>query len=286
MRSWKLVLAVALVLGVAIWGVGFVGSRDEPTGLGHAAARMPNFAKLNREATAKGEMTPLGTPEFSATFTSSKLSKTLWSTCFPWMNQSSGCTDFGNADEHQWYLPSQVRVTGQTLALEAQQIPTAGFDKNGQPQEYNCRSGMVTTYPGFRFEYGYVQVEAWIPASLGLWPAIWLAAANQQWPPEIDMIESWGIKSESAVFFHPVGAAPAAGHMNPPIGQGWHTFALSWTQSQLTWFVDGKVVLTVHQQIPHQQMYFIANLAEYQPTSTPAYCNGQLLIRSIKVWRL
>jgi hypothetical protein len=33
-------------------------------------------------------------------------------------------------------------------------------------------------------------------------------------------------------------------------------------------------------------MYFIANLAEYQPTSTPAYCNGQLLIRSIKVWHV
>jgi beta-glucanase (GH16 family) len=285
MRRWKLALAAAVALGIAICGVGIVSNHVEPTGLGPAAARMPSFAKLAKRAIAKGAITPLGPPEFSATFTSSKLSKKLWSTCFPWMNRPSGCTDFGNSDEYQWYLPSQVRVTGQALALQAQQIPTAGHNKNGQRKEYSCRSGLVTTYPGFRFEYGYVQVQAWIPASPGLWPAIWLAAANLQWPPEIDMIESWGVHTKSAVFFHPVGAAPVAGRMDSPIDQGWHTFTLSWTQSQLTWFVDGKVLLTVHQRIPHQPMYFIANLAEYQPPSSSAYCSGQMLIRSIKVWR-
>jgi beta-glucanase (GH16 family) len=286
MQRWRLALAAAVALGVAICGVGFVSNHAEPTGLGKAAVKLPSFAKLARQATAKGAITPLGPPEFSATFTSGKLDKKIWAVCFPWMNQSSGCTDFGNVDEHQWYLPSQVDVAGQALALHAQQIPTAGFDKNGQRQQYSCRSGMVTTYPGFRFEYGYVQVEAWIPASPGLWPAIWLAAANLQWPPEIDLIESWGVNNKSAAYFHPADAAPVAGRMSPPISQGWHTFALSWTQSQLTYFVDGNVLLTVRQQIPHQQMYFIANLAEYQEPITPSYCNGQLLIRSIKVWRI
>jgi hypothetical protein len=282
MRRWKLALAVAVTLGVAFWGVGVVSNHREPNGLG--AARLPSFASLARQATAKLAIKPTGPAEFSATFSSGKLSKNLWSTCYPWMNRPSGCTDFGNKFEQQWYLPSQVSLTGDTLALKAEQMPTAGFNKNGQPKQYSCRSGMVTTYPGFRFEYGYIQVEAWIPTGPGLWSAIWLAAANQQWPPEIDMLESFGVRSSSA-YFHPVGAAPVEGRMNPPISQGWHTISLSWTQSQLTWFVDGKVILTVHQRIPHQQMYLIVDLAEYQPTSTNAYCNGQLLIRSIKVWR-
>ncbi|MGB6456612.1 MAG: glycoside hydrolase family 16 protein [Streptosporangiaceae bacterium] len=286
MRRWRLALAIAIALGMATWAVGIASGRAEPTGLGPAAAKLPSFAKLAKQAIAKGAITPLGPPEFSATFTSGKLDKKIWATCFPWMDLPSGCTDFGNSDENQWYLPSQVGISGQTLALTAQRIPTAGFKQNGQPTEYSCRSGIVTTYPGFRFEYGYVEVQARIPASPGLWPAIWLAAANQQWPPEIDMIESWGINTKSAVFFHPIAATPVAGRMNPPISQGWHTFALSWTPSQLTFFIDGKELLTVHQQIPHQQMYFIANLAEYVPPSTSAFCNGQLLIRSIKVWRI
>jgi len=284
MRRWRLALATAVALGMAICGIGLVSSHAEPTGLGQT--KLPSFAKLAKRASAKGAITPIGTPEFSATFTSGKLDKRLWSTCFPWMDHPSGCTDFGNSFEQQWYLPSQVSVSGNALSLRAQQIPTAGKNKDGQPKQYSCRSGMATTYPGFRFEYGYVQVEAWIPAAPGLWPAIWLAAANQQWPPEIDMIESWGASVHSGVYFHPIGAKFVTGLLHPPISQGWHTFALSWTQSQLTYFVDGKVHLTVHQGIPHQQMYFIANVAEYQPPRTPAYCNGQLLIRSIKVWHI
>jgi beta-glucanase (GH16 family) len=284
MRRWKLALAVAVTLGVAIWGIGFAGNRAEPTGLG--SMKVPSFAKLARQAAGTGAIRPLGQPEFNATFASGKLDNKLWSTCYPWMDGPSGCTNFGEVAEYEWYMPGQVSISGQSLALHAEQIPTSGLSKNGKPQEYNCRSGMVTSYPGFRFEYGYVQVEAWIPESLGLWPAIWLAAANEQWPPEIDMLESWGVRTQAAVYFHPVGAEVVGNVMHPGIPQGWHTISLSWTKSQLTYFIDGKALLTVHQRIPHQQMYFVLNLAEWQPARTSAYCNGQLLIRSVKVWRI
>jgi beta-glucanase (GH16 family) len=286
MRRWRLALAAAVALGIAVWAVGFAGSHAVPTGLGQAAGRLPSFAKLAREAAAKGAITPIGPPEFSATFTSGKLDNKLWATCYPWMDGPSGCRNFGSAPEYEWYLPSQVSISGQTLALRAEQVPTSGLNQNGQPQEYSCRSGMVTTYPGFRFEYGYIQVEAWIPESLGLWPAIWLAAANEKWPPEMDLLESWGNRFQAAVYFHAVGAAVVGNVMHPGIPQGWHTIALSWTKSQLTYFIDGKEFLTAHQRIPAQQMYFIVDLAEWQPPSTPAYCSGQLLIRSIKVWRV
>jgi beta-glucanase (GH16 family) len=51
---------------------------------------------------------------------------------------------------------------------------------------------MVTSYPGFNFEYGTVQIVAQIPKNVGLWPALWLLPASESWPPEIDMLESWG----------------------------------------------------------------------------------------------
>jgi beta-glucanase (GH16 family) len=288
MRRWKLVLAVAVAVGAAIWAVGFSGDRVQPTGLG--PTRSPSFAKLARKAAVKGTITPAGTPEFSATFTGHKLDTAIWGTCYPWMDQPSGCTNLGNgAEGHQWYLPSQVQLSGGNLALVAQQVPTAGVDAGGQPYEYPCRSGMVTSYPGFRFEYGFVQVEAWIPTSPGLWPAIWLGAANLNWPPEIDMLESFSgpgsVLPHSAVYLHSTGGKASGQTMSPMITQGWHTIALSWTESQLTYYIDGKVLMTVHQGIPHQPMYFIANLAEWLPITGPADCNGQLLIRSVKVWK-
>lgn len=284
MRRWKLGLCVALAIGAALWGLGISNNHAQLTGQGAASAGLPSFAVLAQKADAEGTIKPVGAPEFAATFTGRKLDTSVWSTCYPWMDLPTGCTDFGNGDEFQWYLASQDVVSNNVLGLTAQRGLTPGFDKQGQPHEYNCRSGAVTTYPGFRFEYGYVQVDAWIPTGPGLWPALWLAAANLKWPPEIDLIESWGT-TKSGAFFHPVAAEQATGRTKTPITQGWHTFGLSWTKSQLTWYLDGQVLLTVRQDIPHQQMYFIANLAEYLRPVSKAECSGELLIRSIKVWR-
>ena len=73
--------------------------------------------------------------------------------------------NFGNSThESEWYLPSQVKVENGTLNLVAKREPTAGTAANGNSRTYYCRSGMVTTYPGFRFRYGYLQIVARIPA--------------------------------------------------------------------------------------------------------------------------
>lgn len=299
MRRWKLALAVALAAGIAVWAAGLHGSRVQPTGLGTPAAKI-NFAQLNHKSQVKGTLGHSGTPEFSATFSSGKLDKSLWATCFPWADTPAGCTDFGNGQEREWYLPSQVSVAGQDLVLTAQRTPTDGLDSHGSPELYQCRSGMVTSYPGFQFDGGYVQVQAWIPAGQGLWPAIWLAAANEQWPPEIDLLETEGLAppaaattpgttavpltSQTGFFYHPVVAADDAGLHIGPISQGWHTVALSWSKTQITWYLDGKEVMIVHQGIPDQPMYLIMDLAEAGPPSTSAYCNGSMKIRSVKVW--
>src|ERR1700722_5312871 len=101
---------------------------------------------------------------------------------YPGMDVATGCTNFGNADEQEWYLPSQDQVSGGVLHLVAQPIPTRGTNSAGAAKTYECRSGMVTTMPGFSFEYGVVQVVAQIPSTAGLWPALWLLATDEVWP--------------------------------------------------------------------------------------------------------
>jgi beta-glucanase (GH16 family) len=224
---------------------------------------------------------------FNANFSGSSLNPSIWDTCYPWFpNQSAGCQNFANK-EVEWYAPSQVQVSGGALNLVAQPVATAGFSAQGAPAEYGCRSGMVTTHPGFNFEYGYVQVVADIPNGAGLWPALWLAASNLKWPPEIDMLEHWGKpRSTSGMFFHPIGAKQALVHVPAAddVADGWHTFAVNWTPSSVTWYLDGNIMMTVMQNIPHQSMYFIANLAAWA-NEGPGSCTGALAIKSVKVWQ-
>jgi|HubBroStandDraft_6_1064221.scaffolds.fasta_scaffold24369_4 beta-glucanase (GH16 family) len=285
MRSWKLALGLAFLLGVGIWGLATLGHQPRSQGTG---VKFPSFSKIAQTAADQGVIQPTGKPEFTATFTGSRLKKSVWATCYPAMDLPTGCTYFGSS-EYQWYLPSQDRVSGGVLRLTAQRAPTAGKARNGRRHEYACRSGMVTTYPSFRFTFGYVQVSAKILPRPGLRPALWLAAANGASQPKIAMLQAWGGKrgrsATAAVTFEPVGHSAFRAPLPSTLAVGWHTIALSWKKAQLTWLVDGKQVLTVRQQIPQQQMYFIADLAEFSYPRQADECNGSLLIRSVKVWK-
>jgi beta-glucanase (GH16 family) len=221
---------------------------------------------------------------FNQTF-SGPLNPSVWGTCYPWAAGATGCTNFGNK-EYEWYLPSQVQVAGGALHLIATPQATAGRTKTGQPAQYSCRSGMVTSYPGFRFEYGYVSMVAQIPSGTGLWPGLWLAAANLKWPPEIDIFEGYGPPVNlGGAYFHPLNAPAAITHVSPAtlagLASGWHTFSVSWTSQKIVWYIDGMTVMVITSNIPQQPMYLVADLASFTQTG----CSGQLLIKSIDVWQ-
>lgn len=308
-RLWKLALGAAIVLALVIWDVGLPGRHSAPA---HSAAHSQASAAVSASAPPSvaapevtgipGVIQPKGKPEFSATFSGSSVDTSVWAECYPYKADvfPTGCTNFGNVGrESEWYTPSQVQVRNDTLNLIAERRPVAGNASDGSPHTYGCRSGMVTTYRGFQFEYGYVQIVANIPGGRGLWPALWLAAANLQWPPEMDMIEAWGSGQSvtgptyAAMYYH--FSTPAnhdnyiKGVVSPPeLAIGWHQFALSWTPTQMTWLLDGHVILTTTQHIPHQKMFLIADLAEAvtpaEPNVLPGQCNGDMQIRSVAVW--
>jgi beta-glucanase (GH16 family) len=303
-KLWKPALGLAIVAVIVVWDVGLPG-RHSPTARTAAVHSSPRATAsppipVPDVASIPGVIQPAGKPEFSATFTGSKLNTSVWATCYPYPSDvfPSGCTNFGNAGkESEWYTPSQVQVRNGTLNLIAERVPTAGSAANGSPLTYGCRSGMITSYPGFQFEYGYVQIVARFPGGFGLWPALWLAAGNLQWPPEMDIMEAWLGQTPNytyaSAYFHfstPTDTDDQIkGVISPPsLAIGWHTFALSWTPTQITWLLDGKVILTASQYIPHQKMFLIANLAEYittiVPYVEPGECNGDMQIRSVAVW--
>lgn len=281
MRFWKLALGVAIVLAIAVWDLGLPSQYSQKPTQPTASPAPPSPSQEPWALLHPGNLQPKGTPTFSAVFDGDHLDTKVWGTCYPWQTPPS-CTNFGNK-EYEWYLPAQDEVYNGVLHLVAQREPTVGETRQGGRKLYSCRSGIVTTYPGFRFKYGFVQIVAEIPQRPGLWQALWLAAANLHWPPEIDILEGWG-SGFSAAFFHPLGAPEVRGLIPPQLAFGWHIFSLSWTKTRLTWFVDGKAVLTVRAHVPQQAMYFLADLAEYGYPKLPSQCTGSLLIRSVKVW--
>lgn len=285
-------LAVVAAIAVVVWGfvpgASSVPSRSAST----QTSASPTSASPAAQPSASGSPVALTRNMhlvFDASFHGSKLNTSVWDTCYPYSSSQNGCTNFGNATkELEWYTPSQVRVSGGVLNLTARRERTSGLTEKGRKKVYGCRSGMVTSYPGFNFKYGYIQVVAKIPAGAGLWPALWLAASNFQWPPEIDLLEHWGApRNGSGMFFHPTGAYQVAYSLpaSAEITSGWHTFAVDWTRSQVAWYLDGKIVFRVVQNIPRQRMYFIANVAAFSDKKWRNACNGTLKVRSVKVWQ-
>lgn len=293
MNRWKLALGVAVLLVITIGTFVLRGRLTPPaqesvaSSVSQSATPLPTSSpSVDKYAVPSipGVLQPEGQPEFDATFSGSGLDGSIFDTCYPWAT-GLGCTNSGKDYESEWYQPSQVQVYGGVLHLVAQGEPTEGTTASGAPKQYGCRSGMVTTYPGFSFEYGYVQVVASLPGGPGLWPAIWLAASNFQWPPEIDLIESWGDGIRAASYFHPVPSGYTKGAITPASQVlGWHVFGLSWTKTQLTFLMDGKPTLIINSGVPSQKMYLIANLADYLSIGGSNQCDGMMLIKSIKVW--
>lgn len=272
-------IAVALIASVGIVAMKYVGRT--PT---HPPAPLP---VTQAAATQPSSFTPPKdwTVKFASNFQGSQLDTSVWGTCYPWAGPG-GCTNFGNVKdkELEWYLPDQVQVSGGELHLVAQNEPTSGLNKQGGSQEYACRSGMVTTFPGFQFQYGYIQITAMIPFSKGLWPAIWLAAANEKWPPEVDILEHWASKSDAGMYLHPLSGKKQGGHVIlPNLGAGWHTFGLYWTKTRLVWYYDGQQILATSTDVPQQPMYLITNLAD--DVAGAGTCSGTMRIKSVKVWQ-
>lgn len=226
-------------------------------------------------------------PAFDDDFSTGRLDPGRWTTCYPWWpDPARGCTNQGN-HELEWYLPSQVTVSGGMLHLTATQQPiTQTLD--GRQVAFPYRSGMVATARHFAFEYGRVAIRARAPAGAGLWPTLWLLPASQRWPPEIDLMEAYGnFPHLTFLTYHrAVGDAPQK-YMPLDI-TAWHDYELDWSPDALRWYIDGSLQFTVTGGVPNVPMYVVANLAvsgdprHTTDASTPS--SASFDISRVRVW--
>jgi len=100
--------------------------------------------------------------------------------------------------------------------------------------------------PGHR-----VEVRARIPEGKGTWPAIWMLPAENafgRWPQsgEIDIMEAVGCTQGEVYGTVHTGAYNHMKHtekfntLSTDVSE-WHTYAIEWTDSEISWYVDGRL---------------------------------------------
>lgn len=157
---------------------------------------------------------------------------------------------WGN-DEWQLYTDStdNLRQEGGNLVIAA----LCDADPCGK-RDGTITSGRITTQKLFEQKYGRFEARMRLPEGTGFWPAFWMLGANIDevpWPGcgEIDIMEYYGIRParvEASVHGPGYsGANSISNELDLPEGEtfadDFHTFAVEWDPSRLTFSVDGQV---------------------------------------------
>ena len=191
-------------------------------------------------------------------------------------NQEVNCWGGGNA-ERQCYTdrPENSHVGDGLLTLVARHETATGpafpLEWNLPAQEADqmatrpFTSARLTTRGHAQWRYGRIEVRASLPGGQGVWPAIWMMPADNAYggwaaSGEIDIMEAvnlgepcddcrHGREDQVLGTLHYGGRAPDnvysgnATHLPPPI-DGFHTYAIEWSEGAITWFVDGEAYAT------------------------------------------
>lgn len=158
-------------------------------------------------------------------------------------------------NELQYYAAARLqnsRIADGVLSITAikEQLSSAP-DYGGQ----NYTSARLITQGKFEFRYGFVEVRAKTPCSLGTWPAIWtLGIPADNWPVngEMDIMEQRGLSaSDKATVLgtlhmpaHYAGGGLSESRSVPDACTAFHKYQLLWTANQIQIGVDGVVYNT------------------------------------------
>jgi hypothetical protein len=169
-------------------------------------------------------------------------------------------------------------VDRQYLRVEVQPVPQGMADPQGWRR--TRLGGLLSSArqggSGFSAQYGYFEARMLAPAAPGTWPAFWMMPSDnliksQPVVAEIDAVELYG--------HEPTGACHSTHEHRGGTDTGgiaqcgtrfeteraalsWHTYGVSISPTDITFFIDGRVVATAPQvEDGGSPMFFMVNLA-------------------------
>ncbi len=221
---------------------------------------------------------------FSDEFDLSAIDSGKWSTKYS-HNVYGGRTNAWNG-EYQAYVGDNETIDGveydafefdngvlsivsqkvsQPLTLDVQDA----VDGFAPVKTFDYTSGILNSDDNYAFTYGYMEMRAQVSAGQGLWPAFWMLPTHGGWPPEIDIMETLGQRTDTV--FNSLHYTDENGNIASEKGEqtfggidfstDFHTFGVEWSADELTWFVDNQALYSIDHDIPDVSMYLLANMA-------------------------
>jgi beta-glucanase (GH16 family) len=200
--------------------------------------------------------------------------------------------------EHEWYAHGYYghSVAGGELILTSAFQGASGvlaIDPacanpmiNGETPLFT--SGMISSYPGLNFTYGYVEGRIrFDTAPSATWTAFWMQSSDAvNPPPEFDIQEFGGQGQGERSTFHITGGGlggPYTPGGSPDYTQ-YHAYGMRWTPSDVTFFLDGTQTgtYTTAASIPSLPMHIMCCL-QTEATSGTGY-PATMTIDYIRVW--
>ncbi len=186
-------------------------------------------------------------------------------------------------NELQYYVPDEAYVENGCLRLRSRVRDYGSM---------HYTSGRVDTRGKLAPVYGRFEIRARLPGGKGLWPAHWLYPQNRDWPMEQLMAEAVANGRERSIpeerpWYSEIDIMEFLGH-EPTVMYGtlhyysfdgqkrtssvtwrgdvdytkdFHVYALEWEPDALRWFLDGKLIHTTTNGVPHTPHYLILNTA-------------------------
>ena len=128
-------------------------------------------------------------------------------------------------------------------------------------------SGLIQASNTFSQAYGYFEMRADLPEGAGSWPGFWLLNADGHWPPELDIVETFG--ANPSALTNSVHTGETGQHTyqtvwthQPTLTSGFHTFGALWTPTTITFTYDGDAIGQIDTPADmHSAMYPVVALA-------------------------
>lgn len=188
-------------------------------------------------------------------------------------------------NEQQGYTSSTKNsyVENGNLRITAIREQTVYQDPSGGQTTYPFSSARLNTANKFTVQYGRIEARIWIPGEIGVWPAFWTLGASGNWPNcgEIDIFEYSGGKPLGGVipanyinsnFIYRMndGSIRSIANMaylyNISPANGYHIYAVEWTENKIQWYYDDKLFAAMGTTSMNLQAYAGTN-----PASQPHY---------------
>lgn len=185
--------------------------------------------------------------------------------------------------ELQYYIPDEVYLHEGKLWIRSSK-------RDFGNQHYT--SGRLDTKDKLAITYGRIEIRGKMPLGQGLWPAYWLYPQNRDWIMEYTMQQAIANGKELSIpefrpWYTEIDIMEYLGH-EPSVIYGtfhyysfkgakksssgkisadysfaddFHIYVVEWEADAIRWYVDGKLIHTATEGVPHAPHFLILNTA-------------------------